>query len=159
MTLQVWNFDPGLMTGWSILNIFDNRFGNFNYGQTHHVEIGNLLLKNSTMYSALNNPGIEVVFTAEKFTMSPGKTQQPWSLETTGLIRYAADSYGVPFFQYRPSECKPLIKDDVLKRNDLWVAGKNHAMDSVRVGLYYLVKERKMNWILSKPKDTETKSG
>lgn len=67
---------------------------------------------------------------------------QPWSLETTGLVRYYASHNQIPLYFQSPSEAKNLIKTDVIKRAGLYVPGKGHAMDSVRHALYYLVTKK-----------------
>jgi len=159
MILQIWSFDPGLTTGWRQINVFDGEIGNSDGGQADHFQIGNFLSESQVLRQAARNPAVDVQIVIEKFTMSPAKSQEPWSLETTGLIKYFASKYAAPVSMYRPSEWKPLIKDEVIKRSGLWIPGKRHMMDATGIALYYLVKERKMNWILSKPKDMGTKYG
>lgn len=66
-------------------------------------------------------------------------TQQPYSLETTGLIRYFADRNEIPLVTQSPSQAKNLIKNDVIQRAGLYVAGASHSMDSVRHALFYLI--------------------
>lgn len=157
--IHVYSFDPGETTGWAHVSVHDDdTIGMFNSGQSDHFQIGNMLYDNPGLKAAVKNPAIETVFAVEKFVMSPGKTQQPWSLETIGLIRYFSAFYQIPFFTVSPSSHKPLIKDDVIKRAQLWVPGQRHAMDAVRVALYVLIKERGLlKWCLQN--DTETKSG
>ena len=155
--IHVWGWDPGMTTGWCHLSVHDDDLGVFDCGEADHLQVGNMLYDNPSLMAAVSKP-IEVVFVVEKFTMSPGKTQQPWSLETTGLIRYFATRYHIEFVEVRPSEHKPLIKDEVVKRAGLWQPGQGHAMDSVRCVMYYLIKERGLlRWCLRS--DTEIRSG
>lgn len=156
--IHIWSFDPGKCTGWSHLSVHSNgEMGIFNCGQSDHLQIGNMLYDNPALKAAAGKPEIETVFVAEKFTMSPGKTQQPWSLETIGLIRYFSAFYQIPFYMVSPSQHKPLIKDDVIKRAGLWTPGQPHAMDSVRVCLYWMIKEKGLlTWCLLKDMTTES---
>ena len=151
--IHVWGFDPGLATGWCHLSVhFDGEIGIFNCGEGDHFQIGNMLYDNPALKAAVVKREIETVFAVEKFTISPGKTQAPWSLETIGLIRYFSNFYHIPFFMSSPSQHKPLIKDEVIKRAGLWVPGKRHAMDAVRVAMYHLIKERRLltEWLKEK---------
>lgn len=69
-------------------------------------------------------------------------TQSPWSLETTGLIRYFADIHHVPLNFQTPSQAKNLIKNEVIQRADLYIPGFPHSMDAVRHALYFLIMKK-----------------
>lgn len=140
--IHVWGWDPGESTGWCHLSVHEGEVGVFNYGEANHYGIGNLLFDNPQLKMAVAKPEIEIVFVIEKFVMNSKITQSPWSLETTGLIRYFSHVYHVPLETQTPSQAKNLIKNDVLKRAELYVPGNNHAMDAVRHALYYLVVKK-----------------
>lgn len=142
--LHIYSFDPGETTGWCHISIHeDGEVGVFNCGETDHLGIGNMLFDNQALKHVLSKKEIETVFVIEKFIMNSKITQSPWSLETTGLIRYFALRYNVPLIDtQKPSEVKNLITNDVIKRAGFWVPGQGHAMDSVRHCLWYLIVKR-----------------
>lgn len=142
--LHVWAFDPGETTGWTHLSVHsDGEMGIFSCGETDHLGIGNLLFDNQSLRSAACKKEIETIFVVEKFIMQSKITQSPWSLETTGLVRYFASRYHIPLIDtQKPSEVKNLIKDDVIKRAGLWQPGAGHANDAIRHALFYLIIKR-----------------
>ncbi len=142
--IHLWGFDPGETTGWCHLSVHDDEgIGIFDCGETDHNGIGNLLYDNPTMKAAVCKADIvETVFVVEKFVMNSKITQSPWSLETTGLIRYFANTYHVPLNFQMPSQAKNLISNDVIKRAGIYQAGQGHAMDAVRHALYYLTVKK-----------------
>lgn len=142
--IHCYAFDPGEVSGWCHISVHEGEVGIFNCGETDHIGVGNMLYDNPALKFALDRPEIDVTFLAEKFMMNTKVTPQPWSLETIGLIRYFADKYQVPFIMSSPSQHKGLISDKVIKKAGLWVPGKGHAMDSVRVALLYLTTKKKV---------------
>lgn len=146
---HVWAFDPGETTGWCHLSVHVGEagceVGIFNCGEADFFGIGNMLYDNPALRAAANKKEIETIFVVEKFIMQSKITQSPWSLETTGLIRYSGMHYGITVDDVqKPSEVKNLIKNDVIKRAGLYVPGKGHAMDAVRHALYYLIVKKKV---------------
>lgn len=152
--IHVWAFDPGKMTGWAHLSVNgDDDISLFRCGQGDHKEIGDMLRSNQALtfttashpFSAGPTPtDIEAVFVCESFQMTPGKSPQNWSLETTGLIRYWADFYSIPFKLQMPSEAKTLVTDKALKKAELYTPGQPHANDASRHALYYLIKNKRI---------------
>lgn len=142
--IHLWSFDPGETTGWCHLSIHDGEVGVFNCGEADHQGIGNLLFDNPALKAAVSKRDIvETVFVVEKFIMQSKITQSPWSLETTGLIRYFAVQNQIILDDVqKPSEAKNLIKNEVIKRAGLYIPGKGHAMDAVRHALYYLIVKK-----------------
>lgn len=141
--IHVWGFDPGETTGWCHLSVHGDEVGVFDSGELDHFSIGNLLFDNPTLRSAVQKQSIiEMDFVVEKYIMNSKITQSPWSLETTGLIRYFAKIYNVPLHSQTPSQAKNLIKNDVIQRAGLFVPGKGHAMDAVRHALYFLIVKK-----------------
>lgn len=142
---HVWAFDPGETTGWCHISVHDDgEVGIFNCGEADHNQIGNMLYDNQALKAAINNQAVEMAFVVEKFVMNSKISQSPWSLETTGLIRYFGNHYHIPIHIQTPSQVKNLIKNDVIKRADLYVPGKPHAMDAVRHALFYLVTKKRV---------------
>ena len=139
--VHIYSFDPGQTTGWAHLSIKDDEVSLFRVGEADHFEIGDML-RTSPIFSAATSTDIDAVFVAEAYRPNPRKSFAPWSLETIGLIRYYANLYSIPLNMYQPSEAKSLIKDDTLRRANLWTPGKRHANDAVICAVYYLVKER-----------------
>lgn len=142
--IQVWSFDPGLATGWTHLSVDDDgEVGSFFCGETDHLGIGNLIYENLHLELAMMRDVIDLNFVAEKFVMNSKVSPSPWSLETTGLIRYFADRHRIPFHIQTPSAVKNLIKNDVIKRAGLWVPSDGgHQMDAVRHALYFLIVKK-----------------
>lgn len=140
--IHLYAFDPGETTGWCHLSIHDGEVGIFNSGEADHNSIGNMLYDNLVLKTVISKKEIETVFIVEKFIMNAKITQSPWSLETTGLIRYFAGHYQVPLVTQSPSQAKNLIKNEVIQRAGLYVPGKGHAMDAVRHALYFLVVKK-----------------
>lgn len=137
--IHVWGFDPGETTGWCHVSVHEGEVGCFNSGEGSHNNIGNMLFDNPALMAAITKPEIETIFIIEKFVMNAKITQSPWSLETTGLIRYFGDYYHVPLHFQSPSQAKNLIKNEVIQRAGLYVPGRGHAMDAVRHALYFLI--------------------
>lgn len=144
--VHLWAFDPGETTGWCHLSVNDNEIGIYNGGEANHFGIGNLLYDNQALKAAVSKIEIiETVFVVEKFIMQSKISQSPWSLETTGLIRYFAGHYNIALDdKQKPSEVKKLITNDVIQRAGLYVPGRGHQMDSVRHALYYLMVKRNL---------------
>lgn len=151
--IHVWAFDPGETTGWCHLSVHGSEVGIFNCGETDHQGIGNLLFDNPALKSAISKKDVvETIFVVEKYIMNSKITQSPWSLETTGLIRYVAVRNQIPLESQTPSQAKNLVSNDVLKRAELYVAGQGHAMDAVRHALYFMIiKKKVLQECLKKP--------
>lgn len=141
--IHVFAFDPGETTGWCHLSVHDNEIGIFDCGELDHFAIGNFLFDNQCLRAAVSKQDIiEMDFIVEKYVMNSKITQSPWSLETTGLIRYFAKIYNVPLHSQTPSQAKNLIKNEVIQRAGIYVPGQGHAMDAVRHALYFLVVKK-----------------
>lgn len=138
--IHVWAFDPGETTGWCHLSVHNEEVGCFNCGEADLNGIGNLLYDNPALKTAVQKQDlIETAFVVEKYVMNSKITQSPWSLETTGLIRYFANVYHIGLVSQTPSQAKNLISNDIIKRAGIYEAGMGHAMDAVRHALYFLV--------------------
>lgn len=141
--IHIWAFDPGETTGWCHLSVRDGEIGVFDSGELDHFSIGNLLFDNPTLRAAVSKQDIiQMDFIVEKYVMNSKITQSPWSLETTGLIRYFAKIYNIALHSQTPSQAKSLIKNDVIQRAGLYVPGQGHAMDAVRHALYFLILKK-----------------
>lgn len=138
--VHIWAFDPGETTGWCHLSVHNDEVGVFSCGEVDHQGVGNLLFDNPALKAAISKREIvETIFIVEKYVMNSKITQSPWSLETTGLIRYFAIHNQVQLESQTPSQAKNLIKNDIIQRAGLYESGKGHAMDAVRHALYYLI--------------------
>lgn len=142
--IHVWAFDPGETTGWCHISFHDNEVGVFNCGEGDHGQIGNLLFDNHALKTAVQKAEIETSFVIEKYIMNSKISQSPWSLETTGLVRYFTSIYHVPLHFQTPSQAKNLISNDVIKRAGLYQPGKGHAMDAVRHALFFLTTKKRV---------------
>lgn len=131
----MWGWDPGKATGWCRLSIEEGKIESFICGETDHIGVGNMLLY-------FPKPETETVFIVEKYLMSSKISQAPWTLESTGLIRYFTAVHNIPMEMVLPSAHKKLISDVIINRAGLWVPGKEHAMDAVRMCLWYLTTKR-----------------
>lgn len=103
-----------------------------------------MLYDNPALKAAGHKPEIETIFVCESYQVTPGKTAGYWSLETIGLIRYFASYYRVPFYMFKSSDHKPLIKPEVIQRAGLWKSGQKHSNDAAGLAIYWLIKERKL---------------
>lgn len=141
--VHIWAFDPGQTTGWCHISVHDGEIGVFDSGELDHFAIGNLLFDNPTLRAAVSKQDIiQMDFIVEKYVMNSKITQSPWSLETTGLIRYFAKIYNITLHSQTPSQAKNLINNDVIKRAGLYVPNQGHAMDAVRHALYFLIVKK-----------------
>lgn len=141
--IHIWGWDPGETTGWCHLSVHDSgELGVYNSGEDDHISVGNLLYDNPCLKMVVGKTEIDTVFVVEKYIMNAKITQSPWSLETTGLIRYFANVYHVPVTFQTPSQVKNLISNEVLRRAGLYQPGNGHAMDAVRHALYYLTVKK-----------------
>lgn len=137
--VHVWSFDPGQTTGWCHLSVHEDEIGIFNCGEADHFQVGNMLYDNPALKAAVKNSCIKTLFVVEKFTMSSKITPAPWSLETTGLIRYFSNYYNIPFHLQTPSQAKNLVPDSLLKKLEIYVPGQGHAMDATRHAVFRLL--------------------
>ena len=141
--IHIWAFDPGQTTGWCHISFHDGEIGAYNSGEADHFQIGNMLFDNPALKSAISKKDIyDLNFVVEKFTMNSKITQSPWSLETTGLIRYFAAIYQVPLHIQTPSQAKGLVTNEIIKKVGLWVPDQGHAMDAVRHALWFLMVKK-----------------
>ena len=141
--IHIWSFDPGETTGWCHLSAHDGEVGCFNCGEADLNGIGNMLYDNPALKAAVaKQDQIETIFIVEKYVMNSKITQSPWSLETTGLIRYFANVYHINLVSQTPSQAKNLIKNETIQRAGIYVPGQGHAMDAVRHALYYLTVKK-----------------
>lgn len=123
----------------------EGEVGVFNCGETNHVGIGNLLSDNQALKAAVNRRELEVIFVIERYIINSKITPAPWSLETTGLIRYFSAHYQIPLYFQGPSEVKNLIKDPVIKKAGLWSPSEGgHQADAIRHALYFLTTKKGM---------------
>jgi len=134
-TVKSW--DPGKATGWAEFTVDDGKITEYECGEGDLFEIGDRL--NSPQ------PGGDLVFIFEKYTMNAKISQSPWSLEVIGVVKYWAEHHGAPTVQVAPSSHKTLVGSDGVRRAKLWTPGKPHANDACSVGLWYLATKRNMS--------------
>ena len=108
--------------------------------EDYHVPILNAL-RNARIFEA------EIAVVCERFTINAQtvkNSQAPYSLEQIGILKYLVDSEGLDIdkivFQ-SPSDAKRMFPNDALKKLGYWhKGGEGHALDAMRHGLLYAVK-------------------
>lgn len=140
--ISVIGIDPGLQTGVCEIEIEDGIIKTYNLFEWDFGQYCDWIkaLTPWAMYQT------DLTIACERFTITP-KTpakEAHWSIENTGIAKEWCRVFGANWFDARPAETKPLITNNVLKAGGLYVPSKGHALDSVRVALYYLITKRKM---------------
>lgn len=136
--------DPGDSTGITLFKFENNTVEIIWSREIDEYEVDFVIEDTVSTYQGQ----IEVV--SEKFTITPqtGKlTAAPWSLEKTGVSRYIARKYKVKFTIQLPVDAKSFCTNKLIKTLGLWVVipnGEGHALDSIRHGVLYMV--RNFNW-------------
>jgi len=108
--------------------------------EDYHVPILNTL-RNARIFEA------EIAVVCERFTINAQtvkNSQAPYSLEQIGILKYLVNSEGLDIdkivFQ-SPSDAKRMFPNDALKKLGYWHrGGEGHALDAMRHGLLYAVK-------------------
>lgn len=73
------------------------------------------------------------------------KSQQHWSLELIGALRWLAYKAGVEFVLQTPAEAKSFVPDQRLRDLGMWTPGKeDHARDATRHLVLALAKRREL---------------
>lgn len=108
--------------------------------EDYHGPILNTL-RNARIFEA------EIAIVCERFTINAQtvkNSQAPYSLEQIGILKYLVNSEGFDadkiVFQ-SPSDAKRMFPNDALKKLGYWhKGGEGHALDAMRHGLLYSVK-------------------
>lgn len=136
--MNVWVFDPGLMTGVAFWR--DGEVESWEFDLDHVYAWVNEL---DNMKGWKEYPDV-IVCEAFVVSMRTVKgTFQPWSLELIGLLRWACTVRGIGFELQQASAAKMFTKNDDLRALGWWhVGGGGHALDALRHLRLYLVKAR-----------------
>lgn len=146
--MHLYGFDPGQTTGWAHISIHNGEVARFVGGEVDLVGLGDLLIHSPAMACLRDLDRVtscEIIFVCESFQANPKKMAAPWSSEAIGLIKYTAEHYHVPLEFQSPSQAKSLIKDDHLKKLELWTPGQRHLNDSVLHLVYWLIKKKELS--------------
>lgn len=123
--------DPGKMTGIVVYDTVKNSLGSWEYDWNALCEF------------AGRTPAPNAII-VERFVIGAQtlrKTQAPWSLEVTGVMRYLAHHAGATFTLSGAGDAKRFANDDLLRAYDVRPRG-GHARDAMRHLLLFLaVKE------------------
>lgn len=135
--IQYLTLDPGGTTGWAAWRPVTCKY---NVGQLPPDKIWGMLEQAKHVYE-LEGP---IIF--ESFHHRQGLPRADYTpVEVIGVVKEWARQNEWQIVTQTPS-MKQYFTDDVLKKANLWTAGKPHAMDALRHLLYYrgaftLVKE------------------
>lgn len=91
----------------------------------------------------INDHGVDlVVCESYKVTMETAKkSQQLWSLEIIGAVRWLCHRHGVEFVLQTPAAAKTFCPDARLRQMNMWTPGKeDHARDATRHLILALAK-------------------
>lgn len=98
--------------------------------------------------------GMDVAVVCERFTINAQtvkNSQAPYSLEQIGILKYIAytEGHSVESIVFQsPSDAKRMFPNEALKKLGYWHrGGEGHALDSIRHGLLYTVKN---GWVPTK---------
>lgn len=75
----------------------------------------------------------------ERFQYQRRPNVDLYPVEVIGILKLYASMHGIPIKEQTPAQAKNLWTDEKLKKLDLWVPAKPHAMDALRHLLYYMV--------------------
>jgi hypothetical protein len=137
----IYSVDPGLASGLALLYVPDDgRIEQFGSWEMPPEETEDTTLRVINLY---RDDDLRVV--VERFTITPEtgkKSQAHWSLELTGSINYICrtNNAAAPVLQ-SPGDAKNFSPNPRLKALGLWhKGGHGHALDALRHGLLYAVK-------------------
>ena len=136
--------DPGLATGWGLVDCED---------PDTPLVLESLELTVEEFFDKIEQVFItyrdDLVVVVENFliTEKTGKlTQQPFSLWLIGVCMYFAWKYDVEMVLQKPAE-KPFASNDRLRAVNFWhVGGEGHANDAFRHVMVYYARKNP-NWV------------
>lgn len=139
MKRYVFAFDPGLTTGWAVM---DRTTGVVHCGEDDFDAFCALA------DSWLGTWGGDVHVCGERFTINvatASKTQAPWSLEVIGVVRYLCRKHGCgDLVLQSPSDAKRLVTNAHIRQLGWWKKGtKGHDKDALR---HLAVQLLKLGW-------------
>lgn len=135
--MRLLSVDPGLRSGLFIWTGADDWSGGI-YDPMPLIDGVDELLR--------EEPFDLIVCEAYKITAATAqKSQQPWSLELIGALRWLAHRAGVEFVLQTPAEAKGFCPDQRLRDLGFWFAGKeDHCRDAARHAVLALAKRREL---------------
>lgn len=147
--------DPGGTTGWAVCKVseepksMDDK-GKLKVETTHEFTAGqvgpedhHLALWNFLADRLYETNDLHLV--VENFLFRQGDAHRTGtvlvSLEYIGVAQLFADTYPdkVKMTRQTPASAKSFVTDSKIKRLDLWIPGKPHAMDALRHVIFYQV--------------------
>jgi hypothetical protein len=137
----VYAIDPGLASGVALLNVPDD--GEIEKMGSWEMEPYETMSNTELVIKRYKDWDLRVV--VERFTITAEtgkKSQAPFSLEIIGAIKYICrvNEMPEPVLQM-PVDAKNFAPNPRLKALDLWHrGGHGHALDALRHGLLYAVK-------------------
>lgn len=141
MTRYILAVDPGLATGLCLFKWEDGKEPELLY--SWEVTMTDFAEKVRWVYTYY--PGTETV--CERFLITPAtakKSQAPFSLEHIGILKQCMMDYGYDWEHLplqAPADAKNMFPNEALKFLKYWhVGGAGHALDSIRHGLLYMVR-------------------
>lgn len=127
---RIFGVDPGLATGWCLYDVHE---------QTVKLEESDPQSFYRHAQDAIEMWQADIIV-CESFIITPAtakKTQQPWSLELIGVLRFLSWQCSVTF-QLQPPSIKPYVTNPMLKAAGWWLPGSaGHAHDAARHVAFY----------------------
>lgn len=127
--------DPGLTTGWAILDP-DGGFRSGEVKGPYHFLV--------RIYEMVRSQAFDYDLVVERYTITPEtakKSRQSDPLEIIGALKFMAAYYKAGFSMQGPAEAKAFSTDSKLKRMGWFTPGMGHANDAARHLLCYSVNK------------------
>ncbi len=138
--MKIWACDPGKRTGMAELD--GDNFRSW--------EVDDQLTVCDTIYEAIESIDLIIIENYIITGQTHTKTQQHYSLEIIGCIRWACHRYGVPFILQSPVERKAISKEMLKKLG--WFQGtkgdhNGHSDDAAMHLATYLMKQGNQDFL------------
>lgn len=147
-------FDPGLATGFALLEVNDAGETRWSAGEMTLEEVYGWAL-----VDLFTGAGLFDTVVCERFiitTQTGKKSPAPWSLEIIGLLRAVCAFRGLKFVEQAPADAKRFSDNTKLKSLGVWFVGSDHARDALRHMVLYVASEFSWNVAKNLGKNTFT---
>lgn len=126
--------DPGKLTGWILYNVSES--------QVHSSGEHEMMPFLNHAYGVISVMNVDVVCESFHITKRTATlSQQPWSLEIIGALRWMASRHDRFFHLQQPSQAKKFADNERLRDAGLWTSGsKGHVNDAARHLVLWLAK-------------------
>lgn len=142
---NIFAIDPGGTTGWAKCLVVDGDYQTVAWGQVASLGPGVASVQHGEQAAVKElhrlivlhgSPTVRTHVVVEDFVVRQGTMDRnllsPVRLTAALFDRLHSSQWEFYFHLQSPSDAKSTITDDVLKKNDAWAVGQQHARDALR---------------------------